>query len=273
MSPVAAEALTELSHRLDAPARAARTDPRARAELIEAMLPLLRRWARRYAGRGVDDDDLVQDAVVGVLRAALRYDPARGPFLPWARLWVRQAMQQTVAESSRPVRLPTHVLWDMHELKEARERLTRELGRAPRAMELADALGWGRDHLVDVLAVERPPVDAAAADLVEYPEASEQFEQVLVRIASDQLRPLLLHLSERERTVLAARAEGDSLRTIGRRLGVSGERVRTIEERALARIRAAARLGVDTSPRLLTRGGGSQSTSDGGTSDGKSRRT
>ena len=273
MSSVAAESLTELSNRLDAPARAARTDPQARAELIEAMTPLLRRWARRYAGRGVDDDDLVQDGAVGVLRAALRYDPDRGPFLPWARLWVRQAMQQTVAESSRPLRLPTHVLWDMHELKEQRERLTHGLAREPRAMELADALGWGLDHLTDVLAVERAPADAVAADLVEYPLAAEEFEQVLVRVTSEQLRPLLLRLSERERAVLAARAAGESLRTIGRRLGVSGERVRTIEERALARVRAAARLEVDTSPRLITRGGGGESTTDGGTNHGKSHRT
>jgi RNA polymerase primary sigma factor len=273
MSPVAAETLNELSHRLDDLARAARTDPQARAELIEAMTPVLRRWSRRYAGRGVDDDDLVQDGVVGVLRAVLRHDPARGPFLPWARLWVRQAMQQTVAESSRPVRLPTHVLWDMHELKEQRERLTHALGREPRAMELADALGWGLDQLADVVAVERPPAGAEAADLIEHPLGSDEFEQVLMRVTSDQLRPLLLRLSERERTVIAARASGESLRTIGRRLGVSGERVRTIEDRALARIRAAAKLGVDTSPRLLTRGGGSESTTDGGEQNGESHRT
>ena len=270
---MAAESLTDLSRRLDAPARRARTDPQARAELVEAMTPLLRRWARRYAGRGVDDDDLVQDGAVGVLRAALRYDPERGPFLPWARLWVRQAMQQTVAESSRPLRLPTHVLWDIHELKERRERLTRELGREPRAMELADALGWGADHLTDVLAVERPPADPEAVDLVEYPLGADAFEEVLMRITSEQLQPLLLRLSERERTVLAARASGESLRTIGRRLGVSGERVRTIEERALARIRAAAKLGVDTSPRLITRGGGTESTTDGGNTNGESHRT
>jgi RNA polymerase sigma factor (sigma-70 family) len=253
---VASESLPELSERVDGLARAARDDSDAKAALLAEMLPLLRRWSRRYAGRGVDDDDLVQDGVVGVLRAINRYDPARGPFLPWARLWVRQAMQQTVAESARPVRLPTHVLWDMHELKEHRERLARALGREPRLMELADSLGWAADRVGDVLRVERPPADAAYADLLEYPLAGDEFEQVLMRVTSEQLRPALLHLSERERAVLAARAEGESLRTIGRRLGVSGERVRTIEERALARVRAAARLGVDTSPRLLTRGDG-----------------
>jgi RNA polymerase sigma factor (sigma-70 family) len=201
----------------------------------------------------VDADDLVQDAVVGVLRAVTGYRPERGPFLPWARLWARQALQQAVAEGSRPVRLPTHVLWDLHELKEQRERLTRDLGREPRAAELADALGWGLDRLADVLRVEHPTSAPAAADLVSYPVAADELEQVLMRVTSEQLRPALVRLSQREREVLAARASGESLRTIGRRLGVSGERVRTIEERALARVRAAARLGVDTSPRLLTR--------------------
>jgi RNA polymerase sigma factor (sigma-70 family) len=196
--------------------------------------------------------------VVGVLRALTRFEPQRGPFLPWARLWVRQAMQQAVAESSRPVRLPTHLLWDMHELKEHRERLVRALGREPRLMELSDSLGWAADRVLDVLRVERPPADAGAADLLEYPLSTDAFEQVLTRVTSQQLRPALLRLSEREREVLAARAAGDSLRTIGRRLGVSGERVRTIEERALARVRTAARSGVDTSPRALTRGGGSE---------------
>ena len=93
-------------------------------------------------GRGVSQDDLLQDGVVGVLRAVERYEPEKGPFEPWARLWVRQALQQAVAESFRPLRLPTHVLWDLHELKEARERFTSAPGREPSIAELADALGW-----------------------------------------------------------------------------------------------------------------------------------
>ena len=83
----------------------------------------------------------------------------------------------------------------------------------------------------------------------------DEFDQVLEAVAAHQLRPLLLRLSEREREILRARMSGESLRTIGRRLGVSGERVRAIEERAPARTRAAANLGVDTAPRLLTHKG------------------
>jgi RNA polymerase primary sigma factor len=234
---------------------AARTDVKARARLVETLAPWVRRWARRYQGRGPDTDDLFQDGVLGLLRAVDGFDPARGPFLLWARLWVRQALQQAVAESSRAFRLPTHVLWEMHELKEARERLVGRLGREPRLAELADELGWSADRVLDVVRAERPPEDLDGVDVVSHEVGEDDFEQVLEAVSADQLRPLLLRLSEREREILRARAEGQSLRTIGRRLGVSGERVRSIEERALARVRAAAQLGVDTGPWLLTRQG------------------
>ena len=238
--------------RFDQLALTARDDVHARARLIEGMVPWLRRWARRYQGRGVDTDDLLQEAVVGVLRAVAGFDSGRGPFLLWARLWVRQALQQTVAESSRAFRLPTHVLWDMHELRQAQERLTSRSGREPRLAEIADELGWGVDRVADVVRAERQPDDIEGVDLVSDGVGEDAFDQVLEAVTAEQLRPVLLRLSQREREILQARAEGDSLRTIGRRLGVSGERVRSIEERALARIRAAANLGVDTGPRLLT---------------------
>jgi RNA polymerase primary sigma factor len=238
--------------RLDALAVEAQADVGARARLVEELEPWLRRWTRRYQGRGVGTDDLLQDAAVGVLRAVAGFDPKRGPFVSWARLWVRQALQQAVAESARAFRLPTHVLWDMHELKEARERLVRRRGRPPSLVELADELGWSVDRLADVLRAERPADSLEGVDLVSYEETSGDFEGVLERVTATQVQPLLLRLSEREREILRARASGESLRTIGRRLGVSGERVRTIEERALARLRVSANLGVDTPPRLLT---------------------
>ena len=190
-----------------------------------------------------------------MLRAVDGFDPARGPFLLWARLWVRQALQQAVAESSRAFRLPTHVLWEMHELKEARERFAARVGREPRLGELADELGWSADRVADVVRAERPAEDLDGVDIVSHDIGEDDFEQVLKAVSAEQLRPLLLRLSEREREILRARAEGESLRAIGRRLGVSGERVRSIEARALARVRAAAYLGVDTEPRLLTRHG------------------
>lgn len=237
----------------------------ARAQLVSESLPLLRRLARRYEGNGVERADLEQDAVVGLLRALARFDPARGtPFWAYARWWVRQALQQAVAESSRSARLPTHVLWDIHELKEMRERMTRERGAEPRVVEVADALGWNAGRLDVALRAEHParsldePVAGRGertADLLEDPLAADAYERVLVDLTAAQLRPLLLQLSEREREVLARRASRESLRTIGRALGVSGQRVQAIEGRALAKIRTAATAGVDTQPRLLTSSG------------------
>jgi RNA polymerase primary sigma factor len=234
----------------------------ARAQLVSESLPLLRRLARRYAGAGVEPADLEQDAVVGLLRALARFDPERGtPFWAYARWWVRQALQQAVAESSRAARLPTHVLWDMHELKEARERLTRERGAEPRLVEVADALGWNAGRVDAALRAEHPtrsldePLAGrgeSTADLLEDPLAADAYERVLVDMTAAQLRPLLLQLSERERELPARHASGESLRQIGRSLGVSGQRVQAIEGRALAKIRTAALSGVDTQPRLLT---------------------
>jgi RNA polymerase primary sigma factor len=242
--------------------RAVGGDRDARAALVSASLPLLRRLARRYAGRGVELADLEQDAVVGLLRALERFEPERGtPFWAYARWWVRQALQQAVAEGSRAVRLPTHVLWDMHELKEARERLTRERGSEPGAVRLADALGWSTRRVGDALRAEQPAQSldetvpgrgVVAADLLEDPLAPDRFEQVLWDLTAEQLRPALLRLSEREREIVSRRCSGESLREIGRRLGVSGQRVQAIEARALAKVRTAASVGVDTQPRLIT---------------------
>ena len=236
---------------MDALAARASADPGARSDLVEQLLPMIRRMARRYAGRGVMLDDLVNDGVLGLLRAVTRYDPGKGGFVSWARLWIRQSLQQAVAERSRPFRLPTNVLWDIHELKDCRERLLARLGREPSAQDLADELGWGIGHVTDVVRAERIDYDEGAMDLVVCPIADAEYERVLERLALTQLRPLLLRLTEREREVLACRAAGESLRTIGRRLGVSGERVRKIEQQALEKTAAAAST-VDTRRLLVT---------------------
>lgn len=236
---------------IDALATTARDDPRARSELVEQLLPMIRRMARRYAGRGVSLDDLVNDGVVGLLRAVVGYDHRKGSFVAWARLWIRQSLQQAVAERSRPFRLPTSVLWDIHELKQRRERLLGEHGREPGLQELADALGWGVDRVTDVIRAERIDYDEGEMDLVACPMADAEYERVLEHLALTQLRPLLLRLTEREREVLAARSEGESLRAIGRRLGLSGERVRKVEQQALEKMAAAART-VDTRRLLVT---------------------
>jgi DNA-directed RNA polymerase sigma subunit (sigma70/sigma32) len=216
-------------------------DDDARARLVEAALGRLRTWAGRYRGRGVSLDDLVQDAVVGLLRALERFDPERGvPFLGWAEIWVRQSLQQAIAEHGRPLRLPRHVLWDLHELKDRHEALMRSHGHEPRLMELADDIGWPAERVARTLRLGQDPGSPAALDLLDDPLGEAAYSDVLTRVTAGQVLPLLLHLSERERNVVAQRARGVSLRDIGRDLGISGERVRVIEERALTKLRVAA---------------------------------
>jgi RNA polymerase primary sigma factor len=250
--------------------RARRGDARARERLVARSLPAIWRHARRYAGRDVSVADLVQEGVVGVLRALDRFEPERGSFPAYAGWWVRQAMQQAVAEQSRAVRLPTHVLWDLHDLKEASERFSSVHRRAPTPRELHQLLGWAPARVDDVLRAQAPAasLDAPAGteegagplgDLLQDPLASETFERVLDETTAGSVRALLSTLTERERQVLEWRFGLDgqelSLREAGRRLGMSGERVRQIERRALAKLRTVAlppQDGVDTGAPSLT---------------------
>lgn len=216
-------------------------DGDARARLVEAAIGRLRAWSSRYRGRGVSTDDLVQDAVVGLLRALERFDPERGvPFLAWAEIWVRQSLQQAIAEHGRPLRLPRHVLWDLHELKGRHEALMRSTGTEPRLMELADDVGWPAERVARTLRLGQEPEAPVALDLLEDPLGEAAYSDVLTRLTADQVLPLLLELSEREREIVERRADGASLRAVGRELGISGERVRVVEERALAKLRVAA---------------------------------
>jgi RNA polymerase sigma factor (sigma-70 family) len=225
--------------RLAVVARAGDAD--ARARLVEAAMSRLRAWAGRYRGRGVSTDDLAQDAVVGLLRALERFDPQRGvPFMAWAEIWVRQSLQQAIAEHGRPLRLPRHVLWDLHELKGRHEALMRNSGHEPRLMQLADDIGWPAERVARTLRLGQEPGAPAALDLLEDPLGEAAYADVLSRVAAEQVRPLLLELSERERDIVERRADGASVRDIGRALGISGERVRVVEGRAMAKLRVAA---------------------------------
>jgi RNA polymerase sigma factor (sigma-70 family) len=250
VEPTSAE-LTRLAE------RAAVGDVAARSRLVQRSLPLVMRVARRYAGQDVELADLVQEGVLGVLRAIERFDPSRGvPFVAYATWWLRQSMQQAIAEQSRSIRLPTHVLWDIHRMRQARGEILANSGRAASSAELERRLEWSRGRLDDVLRAERPALSLDApyegdegetdslGDLMADPLSEEIYEQVVTGVSADAVRTLLSTLTEREQQVLSWRfgVDGEelSLRQIGRRLGMSAERVRQIEQRALVKLRTAA---------------------------------
>ena len=238
-------------------------DRQARAQLVEAFLPAIAAVARVYRGRGqIERAELMQEGVVGLLRALERYDPSRGvPFWGYAAWWVRQAMQQLVAELARSVVLSDHALRQLAELREVHAAHLRRHGREPTAQEMASASGIDREDVDNLLATERPARSLEAptgggddegvgsfGELLRDPLAEDEYERVVAQVTAEGLRSLLSGLSERERRILAAHYGVDgpeqSLREIAASLGLSAERVRQLERRAVGKLRAGA--GVDS---------------------------
>jgi RNA polymerase primary sigma factor len=250
---------TAVERRLIAAAQAG--DRRAREELVEAFLPLIAGVARVYRGsRTITRTELMQEGVVGLLRALERYDPMVGvPFWGYAAWWVRQAMQQLIAELTRPLVLSDRALRQLSQLKRAHGDYLAEHGREPSGNELAASTNLTHAQVGEMLALERVPQSmnepvqggegelGAFGELLADPLAAEAYEQLLDHSEIEQIRALLSSLNDRERMILRARYGLDgpeqSLRDVGERIGLSGERVRQIEERALGKLRAAANRG------------------------------
>jgi RNA polymerase primary sigma factor len=220
---------------------AAAGDRDARARCVELAFPRRRGLARRYEGRGVTRDDLEQEVALGIMRAVERYDPSLGtPFLAWAHTWIRQALQQAIAEQSRPFRLTRHALWDLHEAKSAQEHLWQRHRAEPSLSRLADELGWPQERVSHVLRTGQIAEHPDAVDLVEDPLSNDAYEDVITRGTTTQIRPLLLTLPKRERDILERRANDETLRSVARSLGLSHQRVADLEERAISRVRLTA---------------------------------
>ncbi len=240
-------------------------DPRAREELVEAFLPLIATVARIYRGSAsITRVELLQEGVVGLLRALERYDPNLGaPFWSYASWWVRQAMQQLIAELTRPTVLSDRTLRHLAQLKRAHGDYLQRHAHEPTANQLATDTGLSHTRVDELLTLERIPQSmnepvtgadgeiGAFGDLLADPLAEDAYEQLLDHSEIEQVRALLGSLNQRERMILRKRygldGEAQSLREVGEQIGLSGERVRQIENRALGKIRAAASRGARTS--------------------------
>jgi RNA polymerase primary sigma factor len=230
----------------------------ARARLIKTFTPLIGSVARTYRHvPGVDRSELMQEGVVGVLRALQRFDPDLGtPFWAYASWWVRQAMQQLVSELSRPVVLSDRALRQLARVRDARRRFVGIHSREPSLPELASDSELALAQLQKLLVAERQPrsleepIDettrggATFGDLLSDPCAEEAFEELALRVGATEVPRLLGRLSRRERGVIEARYGLDgperTLRELGQSMGVSAERVRQIEQTALEKMRASA---------------------------------
>jgi RNA polymerase sigma factor (sigma-70 family) len=235
---------------------AAQADPGRREELIDEFRPLIAAVARPYCRHGsIERHELMQQGVVGLLEALKRYDPSLGtPFWTYASWWVRQAMQQVTSELDGPIVLSDRARRALSRLTAARRAYLQEQRREPTRTELAAAADLDVGHVESLLAansraraLEERIGDGddgvCLGDLLADPRAEDEFERVSRRAAAKSVPALLALLSDRERLVVSRRfgLDGDArtLRDIAGDLGVSAERVRQIEERALETLRTA----------------------------------
>jgi RNA polymerase primary sigma factor len=232
----------------------------ARATLIETFTPLVGSVARIYRGASVSRAELMQEGVVGLLRALERYDPELGtPFWAYASWWVRQAMQQLVSELTRPVVLSDRAVRQLARIRDARRELLQANGGEPTVGQLAERARLERVQVENLLAAERMPRaleepiggedgGSAFGDLLVDPRAEDAYHRVPRRLAAEGLRGVIGGLTDRERRIVAGRFGFDgpelTLRELGDSLGVSAERVRQIEQRTLDKLRSAAEHGL-----------------------------
>jgi RNA polymerase sigma factor (sigma-70 family) len=231
-------------------------DAAACRRLIESFLPAIANLARGYEGSRVERLELLQEGVAGLLFAARRYDSELDtPFWAYASFWVRKAMQELVAQITRPVALSDRAARDLANVRRARNELLQAQGREPTTDELSAAAGLTPAQVANLLATERAPRslqdrlsagDASSPTLAETivdPVAEEAYEKVLDELEIHGLLDLTDELEERERTVIRSHyglgQEQRTLSEIGAGLGLTAERARQIEAGALAKLRQA----------------------------------
>ena len=229
---------------------------RAVQEFINANLRLVVSIARKYGRAQMPILDLVQEGNTGLIRAVEKFDYVKGfKFSTYATWWVRQAITRGVAQQARVVRLPVHVVEEINQVSAARRNLERELGRTPEPHEIAtqldmdlarvhDLLTWGRDH-VSLDAPVDDEGDTSLGDLIAREPAPGPDASVLDQAASQELLDLIDRLDEREADIVKARyglldGRQQKLQDIGKRHGISAERVRQVERQALVKLRAIA---------------------------------
>ena len=229
----------------------------AREELIRRLLPLVHATARRYRTEGLEQADLLQEGIVGLLRALQRFDPERGvPFVAFATWWIRQSLQEARSDFIRPLRLPPKALRQLSQLKSEHQRIYEDERRSARVVELAERTNIELEQAEALMVADArersldEPIGSMDAefgtlgDLLEDPLSAAAYEDVVDAVAGGQLRALLSRLTDREREVVRARfgfdGPAEKLSELGERLGLSAERVRQIEERALAKLRSAS---------------------------------
>ena len=225
----------------------------AREHLITANSRLVISVAKKYMGRGVPFLDLIQEGNIGLIRAAKKFDYRRGhKFSTYATWWIRQAVTRAIADQGRTIRVPVHMGDQINRLLRTSHQLTQMFGRDPTTEELAESLGVTPKKVENMIQVARRPIsletptdeeeDSILSDFIKDNDSTAPTDIVTHSLLREQLRDVLHSLPPREVRILQLRyglhdGQSYTLEEVGRKMGVTRERVRQIEAQALSRLR------------------------------------